>query len=67
MAPRTDRYGTAVAPASDQELLGGLPLPPGIAVDGADVLCVGSSATTPEHLQRAVRVDAPSLSSRLLS
>ena len=57
-ATRTDRSGTAVARASEQELLGDLPLSPGIAVDAEDVFCVGSHATTLEHLQgAAVRVD----------
>ena len=36
MATRTDRSGTAVARAGEQELLGDLPLPPGIAVDAEE-------------------------------
>ena len=57
-ATRTDRSRTAVARASEQELLGDLPLAPGIAVDAEDVFYVGSHATTLEHLQgAAVRVD----------
>ena len=36
MATRTDRPGTAVARAGEQEVLGDLPLPPGIAVDAEE-------------------------------
>jgi hypothetical protein len=36
MATRTDRSGTAVARAGEQELLGDQPLPPGIAVDAEE-------------------------------
>jgi hypothetical protein len=36
MATRTDRSGTAVARAGEQEVLGDLPLPPRIAVDSEE-------------------------------
>ena len=38
MATRTDRSGTAVAPAGEQEVLADLPLPPGIVVDAEETV-----------------------------
>jgi L-asparaginase len=57
IATRTDESGTAVARATGQELVGDLPLPPGVAVEAEDVFRVGSFAMSLEQLQQlAVRV-----------
>ena len=63
IATRTDRCGTAVARAGRQELLGEVPLSPGIAVDAEDVVRAGSRAMTPEHLQREPSASARARSS----
>ena len=52
IATRTDEFGTAVARASGQELVGDLPLPHGVAVEAEDVLRIGSFALTLEDLQQ---------------
>ena len=63
IATPTDRCGTAAARAGGQELLGDLPLPPGIAVAAEDVDRAVSRATTPEHLQREPSASARARSS----
>jgi L-asparaginase len=55
IATRTDRSGTAVARASGWDLVGDLPLPPGVVVDVEDVFRVGSFAMTLEQLQKLAR------------
>lgn len=52
IATRTNESGTAIARASGQELVGDLPLPPGVAVEAEDVVRVGSFALTLEDLQQ---------------